>query len=349
MMKCISTRAFTASALALIAACGGCGGGGDASAPPPAPATQVPISSSNQTAVARSVVSGGVALTLAQPLAAPGRATAQSVAGSASPMAGSALQAIAQRMVRLTLAHRQAPQRAQPLAASTDTEACSAGGSIATTFDDRDNNGDVSAGDVLTAAFAQCRETDDSRLDGTVVLRVTAVPANTATRVELRGSMSFQQLGAAFGGTTATLAGSVDFSAAVTESAVQMAMTVGADALRIGASSPGYSESVTYESGMRVTVGQALTGTQATTFTLDGSFSSQSLGGRITVSTPRAMTQVPTDDYPASGQIVATGAGGSQLRITVLDAAQLRLELDANGDGTFEASQAVAWSSLAPN
>jgi hypothetical protein len=43
---------------------------------------------------------------------------------------------------------------------------------------------------------------------------------------------------------------------------------------------------------------------------------------------------------------VVTGAAGTHLRITALSATQVRLELDANGDGVYEGSGGFAWGSL---
>jgi hypothetical protein len=44
--------------------------------------------------------------------------------------------------------------------------------------------------------------------------------------------------------------------------------------------------------------------------------------------------------------MVVTGAAGTHLRVTALDAIQVQLELDANGDGAYEGSGVFAWGSL---
>lgn len=323
-----------------------CGGGGGSSAPPPTP--QVAISSANQTEVARSVVSGGLALALAQPLAAPERATALAARTQATALPPRALAGVAQRVLMQFASAQRDAARAQPLAVSTETEFCSEGGTVATTYDDRDNNGDASAGDVLTAVFTQCKEAGLVQIDGTVVLQVATVSVNNATDLDLSGSLAFSKVSARFGDTVATLAGSVAASVAMRSDSTRMTMTVGSDALRIGASSTGYDENVVYEPGMRVSVVDSYAGTWSTSFALDGSFTSDSLGGRITVATSQPVLQLETEDFPSSGQVLATGADHSQLRVTVVDATQVLLELDADGNGAFEASKLVPWSALAP-
>jgi hypothetical protein len=55
--------------------------------------------------------------------------------------------------------------------------------------------------------------------------------------------------------------------------------------------------------------------------------------------------QRDADLYPTSGQIVATGAVGS-LRTTALNTTNVQIELDANGDGIYEASKVVLWTAL---
>jgi hypothetical protein len=54
----------------------------------------------------------------------------------------------------------------------------------------------------------------------------------------------------------------------------------------------------------------------------------------------------PSDDYPSSGVMVITGAANSQLKLTALSNTQVRQELDANGDGTYESSTTVNWNTL---
>lgn len=334
------------SALSVCLALYACGGGGGSTAMSPA-ATDVAISSSNQSQVARSVVSGGIALALAQPLGAPGRATALASIGKHAPLLPYALATITQRAVRHTVP--PSARLMQPLAVSSETENCGNGGSVVSTFDDRDNNGDISAGDRLSIVFAKCTETDGSEIDGGVVLQVEAVTVNSETELDLKGSFDFDNVSARFGATAATLDGSVAATVAMNDASLRVAFTVGAGALRIDASAPGLTETLIYEQGMRVSIEETYAGATRTSLAIDGAFSSASLGGRITVATITPFRKDESATYPASGQMIATGAAGSQLRVTALDLSNLRLELDTDGNGAFESSQVISWSAVVPS
>jgi len=84
-----------------------------------------------------------------------------------------------------------------------------------------------------------------------------------------------------------------------------------------------------------------------TEVTLNGSFTASSIGGRVQVTTMQPLRQLGTDIYPSSGQVVVTGSASTHLRVTALNATQVQLELDANGDGTYEGSGVFAWGTLA--
>lgn len=332
-----STRMLVSSALlAILAACGG----DDGSAPPIA--QLVAITPGNQTTVARAAVSGGLAVTISQPLAAPGRAAALS-ADTARAAPAALVQAVTWRALAPAVVLRRsvAAARAHPLAVSSESEACGLSGSLVTTTDDRDGNGDYSPGDVLTVVFAQCRDTASDLINGTVVFTIASVPSDA----EFAGNMVFQNVSAAFGVTSGTVSGGADVSVLLTEETLQITLVAGTGGLSANVSSPGYSDTIVYDPGMRFTMRETPT---AVLVTFDGSFTATSVGGGISLTTPQELRQLDSDDYPSSGQILASGDLGSKLRITVIDKTQVRLELDANGDGIFEGNQVMLWSSLLP-
>ncbi len=49
---------------------------------------------------------------------------------------------------------------------------------------------------------------------------------------------------------------------------------------------------------------------------------------------------------PSSGQILVSAALGGKVRITALTGGSAYIELDADGDGTYETSTTVPWSGL---
>lgn len=53
----------------------------------------------------------------------------------------------------------------------------------------------------------------------------------------------------------------------------------------------------------------------------------------------------PGDDHPEAGVLILRGANGSRLRITLLGE-DILLELDADGDGTYEDDETITWNDL---
>ena len=146
-------------------------------------------------------------------------------------------------------------------------------------------------------------------------------------------------------GVTSTIAGNVTVAENDTALDTVTTLNVGSGGLTASTSSSGYNDSVSFASGFVILTDEATSGA-STSVSLSGTMSAQSLGGSITISTPQALVQLSTDNYPSAGQVIVTGATGSAVRATVLDNTQVRVELDANGDGTYESTATVAWTTL---
>jgi hypothetical protein len=77
-----------------------------------------------------------------------------------------------------------------------------------------------------------------------------------------------------------------------------------------------------------------------------GKVTSTELGNQqVVISTPQPMLNVDYEAFYSSGELMVRGAG-SALRITAVDRYQVRLELDANADGTYETQQLKYWIDL---
>lgn len=96
------------------------------------------------------------------------------------------------------------------------------------------------------------------------------------------------------------------------------------------------------------TVSQAPSGaTVQRRYEARGDLSTSALGNRsvhFETLAPFVVTAPATT--PASGMLRVTGDAGSTLRLTALPGGQLLRELDADGDGSFEASSTGAWTGL---
>ena len=80
---------------------------------------------------------------------------------------------------------------------------------------------------------------------------------------------------------------------------------------------------------------------------VSGTLASSALGDQsVSFVTVQPFVRAGNALYPASGSATITGANNSQARITVQSGSAVLLELDANGDGRFEATTTKAWSDL---
>lgn len=87
--------------------------------------------------------------------------------------------------------------------------------------------------------------------------------------------------------------------------------------------------------------------TYAGGMTTSGSFTvaSNELGGSVTVAITGSFQIAAGTDYPHTGSMTITGTTGTCV-LTVLDGTQVRLEVDADGNGNFEWSDDMTWSEL---
>jgi len=324
----------------------GCGGGGDST--PAAAAPTVTITATNQGTVTRAIIDGGQAFGLSQPFAATGGAGAQSIGSAPMALRTGVLQSVVQRGLVAAFGSRHSVSIAsatRPAATSSSTDPCSVSGSITTTVSDTDNSQSLSRGDALTLTFNQCQDASDDVVSGVMIFTIGSVTSGQSN-VQFSGSLAFEQLSASSGTRLANIQGSVGVAATITSTSFQIALTVGANALTVTSSAPGYLDTIVYEPGMQLTVTASDGAVTQSDVTLNGSFTASSIGGRVVVATVLPLRQLGTDAYPSSGQVVVTGASGTHLRVTALSSTSVQLELDANGDGTYERSAVFAWDSI---
>ena len=327
-----------ASSLALLSACGGSDGGESHTVGP----TGLDITAANKDAITRSTITGGLAVSNIQ--------TATNAAGTGQQPTSVAtrahsLAALAQRALAAGVTSRMAVASASVHpAALADTEACAVSGSLTTTFDDRDGNGLLSAGDVLSVQFNQCRDSATSLYNGKAVITLTTTPNAS----QITASADFQNVSSVQGGLTSAIDGTLVVAETDSDTDSTTSLTVGDTALAITVGSTNYNDVVTFSSGTRITVDQQFSA-ERTALSYDGVVQAQSVpGGAVTLTTVSPIVQLDADAYPSSGVLKAKGAHGTLL-LTALSAASLQEQLDADDDGTYESTTTVAWSALFPS
>jgi hypothetical protein len=247
---------------------------------------------------------------------------------------------------RVALSQASAAPSARAMAIAPFDLPCSSG-SVRVSIVDADNDSDLSLGDTMTLTFNQCADLGGTAT-GAISITVTSLSV-VSNLLSFGGSMSMQQFTVTDGTRSATLNGAVAMGFAQTSATVvRVTMNVGSAGFNAVVSGGGSSDTISYEPGFAVSdTATDLNGTGSSTLTVSGTFSATSLGGRVTLETPVALQQLSTEDFPHAGALRAVG-NASALRMTALSASTLRVELDANLDGSYEASRDVAWTTLLP-
>jgi hypothetical protein len=69
--------------------------------------------------------------------------------------------------------------------------------------------------------------------------------------------------------------------------------------------------------------------------------------GYVDVTTPQALVVLTGDTFPSSGEILVSGSSGSKARLVALPSTQFQIDVDANGDDTYESTLGpFAWGDV---
>ena len=362
---CITASRLAAllSCAALLAACGG----SDSAAPAPTPVPTPPptpvallITAANQDAVARAsanVVVSAAATGAVAPLAADGRVTANAkrTAGALPSFAGvtsvaGVLQSFARFAVHAPAARAMtvATGQVRTLAVIRVTEPCGASGNVTIELNDADNSGALSAGDSASFSFNACSSGQGESIDGGLSLRVASVSGPNVS-----GTLTYSQLRLSTLDASFAINGSVNLVYTEVGSLATYRSVVGAGGLSTLVTAQMFSDELTLRAGFEqlitsdsaaVAPGTSMFGLN--TASVNGDLTATSLGGIISVVTVTPFQRYAVDPYPRAGQLTVAGAVGSRLRVTALSVTTVRIELDADGNGSYEQSRDVAWSTL---
>lgn len=229
-------------------------------------------------------------------------------------------------------------------AQGTGTYNCPDGGSITAAFDaDAAPVGEVSTGDRFSVTFNNCMMDPLSRINGGIVFDFNTITGDWTIDDVWEVDIGFQINGLTFssgpvqgyfdgswtqdtsydtGNTTFSLAG--DFTTAVNDGTGLKAAAV---------------------NGLVLSWAHDAVAAEAT-YSVDGQFASTEMGGSVTLTTLTPFVIRDADEFPRTGSLRAEGTGGSTLTITAVDENFVRLDCDADGDGTAEFTVTMDWFDL---
>ncbi len=319
--------------VSLLTACGG--GGGDEAAVPSAPTPTVAVTEANAAQLASlamnldiSSVSSSTAVILAAEPAQASSPLIDMVRGHADMMNA--------RM-------RGVSGRFQPLLTSTTTIACGLGGSMSVTANVASNVAPT-VGDAFTISFSQCAELSGV-MTGSLSLTFTTVSGDvlTATPAYAVGmALSYNAYRLSNGADYIQLDGDVrlsesddglTYTAGIRGKALAMTSMIGGVSGDLTLSQYEISDSQDYATG-------------EWSNSINYTVQSAAIGGVISVATTLPFVTAPGDFYPYQGVMVITGADKAKVKVTALDAINVQIEGDFDGDGIYEYLMVTTWATL---
>jgi hypothetical protein len=313
-MRC----SVVAVALMLASCSSGGGGGGGGSQPPPEPppsADVLPITAENAPEVTAAVLGSIISTT---DLVGVVDVIGLPAIGSANP----ALTGAVQKAVRV------------------ETMACDTG-RFTMTWNDEDEDFQLSTGDSLEVAFDACQFVDAATtVDGVAAVTgivMTGDPLNAIPPWSLEARFGFDSMRSTDSDGTVIVDGALDL-AMRSEDNLTIRLTIRTNTLSSAAN--GMTEAL---SDFAMT--QVLdVNTLMMSIVADGVLTSSRLDGSVTFETLEPF-MAAVDGNPHSGQMRIAERTSSVL-VTVIDNVNVELQVDENLDGLIDATQVTTWASL---
>ena len=334
---------FCAPLLALTG-CGGGGGDGDGTPAGDPVQSSLVISAANARPVAADALDSATNVEAAR--------TSSSFVLSAQVVPTTAATSPALRVAQVVtaLTHKRANASSPHVlsAAVNETLACSLGGTLTVSGSVASNSG-FAAGDSVTLGANNCRETIGNvatNLSGSFSLAITAGGVSSGTGFPQHVAMTIQASNFTVSGGGASSIANGDMSLDVTEnSADSTSVVLSGSSLSNQVTVGGTTRSFTMRAYRQVL---AIAGTLTSyTVTADIETSNSRLGSapvRYHVSTPAALVLSDAGEF-SSGSLRVDG-NASALLLTVTGSNAFQLQVDANGDGSFEASSTATLGEL---
>jgi hypothetical protein len=336
----MNTAVRSLSYLAIATALAGCGGGssGGGGSSPSLSGTPVTITTANGDEVAGEVATAADSAVGTGNLGPTMLPTAVVISGG--PDTPSLAEVARDQLARAAEAAASAAPHVASGILIEDSIDCSGGGRIVFSFDDADDDLELSSGDTMSIDFRNCVETGLT-MDGGMSL--TGVSITGDYTLEMAGSFAaafdFNNLSMSFEGQTMSIDGDMSISSSTADgitlatdvSGQSLTLSAGVDTVRLES----YVFSST-EDGM----GYSLEET--------GRLLSSALDGSVQFETLAPLTGFDIElDYPSGGgPLVITGAAGGTVTLTPQGGDMVEVAIDTNGDDSPESIQTLTWDEL---
>jgi hypothetical protein len=319
-----------------LSACGGGGGSaGTPGNPAPADSTLLGISASNYQVVGQSAVSSAFFL----------NDTGGIINGAES---GGDLRLLQHAINTARRAMGVASGRPALVTGAEvrDTVPCSQGGNLAVSITDGNGNGSFDLGDSLTIDAQACKEGGDV-MQGRIALSVQALSGlYDSNNFSATLAMTLTAFSVTTGSDMAQGDGTVTLTVSQTPSGVGE-VTLATSRLTLSGRTGSQNFTTTLTDTKLTLRVETVDGSPRTTISYNSSLAGSSFDNKqVLISTPQPLVINGGDTYPSSGYFQVQGNAGSTVRITAVNRTQARLELDAQGDGSYETQVLKAWAEL---
>ncbi len=195
-------------------------------------------------------------------------------------------------------------------------------------------------GDYVSSQFNDCVDANGNSLHGEVTLIFSHIEGKifSGSTFAYTADIEFEDLQASDNnGFLVNINGDIS----VTQTSGEESTTIEITSSRINM---GGSQNLTLETLYSTDI--EYKGTSTYTSESSGKITDQALGGEVGFNTTRLFEGF-LGEYPSSGEMEISGAAGSKIRVSAINAQQVIIATDADGDGLFEDSFQLPWDALA--
>jgi len=220
-------------------------------------------------------------------------------------------------------------------------------GSVNITENDTPPLGQPNVGDSITVTFDACTDESGDQYDGTMTIRITQITGDLdnppfALGISVTFNLTITEGGDSFtatGGFNFTLSDDGAGGIGIVMSGTSFSISGMQDGAPINQSLSNFRFELTFDES---------TGDYTVDFS--GTISTGDLGGAVTFDTTTPFQGTTSTEFllenPTAGVLEVTGAGGSKAILTVTGLNTVRIEIDEDGDGTFETTINTTWGAL---